>query len=124
MEPAPNPRAPQNGVATAIAVVVAQHARAQLAESRPLALVPTRDGSLPRQAFDLVVSTTELDGSDDTLAELVSVRNSLTRDGALLLVVRAERHAESVALAAAAGFTRVREVGAAGTHLITLELKR
>jgi len=81
-------------------------------------------GRLPRQAFDLVIAFA--DGADgaDALADLASLRNALTRDGKLLVVVSAKGAPCDVRdLAVRAGFTRVREIPSQSHHS-TLELQR
>ncbi len=78
---------------------------------------------LPRHAFDLVIAFVRAHGGD-ALADLVSLRNALTRDGKLLVVLAAPgAWGELRDLAARAGFTRVRELP---SHALdsTVELQR
>jgi hypothetical protein len=78
---------------------------------------------LPRQAFERVLAVGDFDTSSDPLAQLVSLRNALTRDGELLLWLGAGGGEDLRDLAARAGFTRVRELST-GSRFWTLELRR
>jgi hypothetical protein len=81
--------------------------------------------ALPRQAFDLVVAFGAAQGEGDVLAELVAIRNALTRDGKLLAVFRGhEAWSDLQRLVAQAGFTRIRRLDRQAPGSSTLVLQR
>ncbi len=80
---------------------------------------------LPRQAFELVVAFARTERDGDALQELVSLRNALTRDGKLVVVLGPRgTWGDLHDLAARAGFTRVRELSPEAHGSSTLELRR
>jgi hypothetical protein len=85
--------------------------------------MPIDTERLPRQTFDLVVAFARTRFVDEALQALVSIRNALTRDGKLLVVVGAKGAWGNLHdLVTRAGFTRMRELPAAdGSQALELQ---
>jgi hypothetical protein len=80
---------------------------------------------LPRQAFELVVAFARTELVAEALDALVSIRNALTRDGRLLVVLGPRAAWGDLRdLASRAGFTRVRELSVEAQGSPTLEFRR
>ena len=81
--------------------------------------------ALPRHAFDLIVAMGTAQRDGDALAELVALRNSLTRNGKLLVVFGGrDAWSDLGDLSTQAGFTRIQKLAQHRSGSSTLVLQR